>query len=70
MSYRFVDSFRAGSGGKFEKLVHLVGFIVRIRENVLWTFNGSVFELDLCSVCYSVGFENWLKYKEIYIKTP
>jgi hypothetical protein len=46
MSYRFVDSFRAGSGwndgqknspkyvefhlqNKFEKLVHLVGFIIR-----------------------------------------
>ena len=42
MSYRFADSLRAGSGrncpkhvefyskNKFEKLVHLVGFIIRI----------------------------------------
>jgi hypothetical protein len=46
MSYRFVDSFRAGSGwncpkhiefhskNKFEKLVHLVGFIMRICHDV------------------------------------
>jgi hypothetical protein len=41
MSYKFADSLRAGSGrnefhpdpdskNKFEKLVHLVGFIIRI----------------------------------------
>jgi len=41
MSYRFADSLRAGSGrsieyvqfyskNKFEKLVHLVGFVIRI----------------------------------------
>ena len=54
MSYRFVDSLRAGSGriefrvefyskNKFEKLMHLVGFIIRIyhdarspeRQNIL-----------------------------------
>jgi len=50
MSYRFVDSLRAGSGrnhfrpdpdpkhvefsqNKFEKLVHLVGFIIRIYRD-------------------------------------
>jgi len=44
MSYRFADSLRAGSGrnefrvefyskNKFEKLVHLVGFIIRIYHD-------------------------------------
>jgi len=42
MSYRFADSLRAGSGRKhvefysktkFEKLVHLVGFIIRIYQD-------------------------------------
>jgi len=39
MSYRFADSLRAGSGrneirpDKFEKLVHLVGFIIRIYHD-------------------------------------
>ena len=42
MSYRFADSLRAGSGwnsvhskNKFEKLVHLVGFIIRNNNNIL-----------------------------------
>jgi hypothetical protein len=42
MSYRFADSFRAGSGWiwfrpdparKFEKFVHLVGFVIRIYHD-------------------------------------
>ena len=35
MPYRFAASLRAGSGrskNKFEKLVHLVGFIIRIHH--------------------------------------
>jgi len=32
-SYRFADSLRGGSGLKFEKLVHLVGFILRIYHD-------------------------------------
>ena len=53
MSYRFADSLRAGSGrncpkhvelyskNKLEKLVHLVGFIIRnvSRRTVTWTSN-------------------------------
>ena len=47
MSYRFVDSLRAGSGrncpkhvgfyskNNFEKLVHLVGFIIKIKH-IFW----------------------------------
>jgi len=34
MSYRFADSLRAaGTGRKFEKLVHLVRFIIRIYHD-------------------------------------
>jgi len=35
MSYKFADSLRAGSGrfNKFEKLVHLVGFITRMYHD-------------------------------------
>ena len=32
-SYMFADSLRVGSGWKFERLVHLVGFIIRIYHD-------------------------------------
>ena len=64
MSYRFADSLRAGSGrngqnncpkhvefyskNKFEKLVHLVGFIIRISE------------LYLCVILFSSASISWL----------
>jgi hypothetical protein len=47
MTYRFVDSFRATAGlgwncssfqNKFEKLVHLVGFILKKKTLIILSF--------------------------------
>jgi len=60
ISYRFADSLWAGSGrnwflpdhvefytkNKFEKLVHLVGFILRTKNILLETLQSSELELN------------------------
>jgi len=76
MSHRFADSLRAGSGrnhmncpkhvqfcskDKFEKFVHLVCFIIRIRHNARSP------ERQISKYCQLLGLLNPFWYKLLYL---